>query len=169
VRPPAQRRSGGVLGVRQRTWCPADARDPGIGLGVSYVVIPPDGPLQARRVDGRAEIDEWGTPYQKTLWAAVRHDVDPYLGAVHGVTLSEELRAKVADRAGSVPQLYPSNPVASAVLTTLGHPPHRWSGTIAIVGTENEDGLTAPLTTDQLALISKAHRLACAVPRGQGG
>ncbi|ONI91421.1 hypothetical protein ALI22I_08650 [Saccharothrix sp. ALI-22-I] len=64
--------------------------------------------------------------------------------------LEEGIRAKVVDAsedtAASLPELYPPNPVAWAMLTVLGHPARRWFGTTAPVGTEDEDGITASLT-----------------------
>lgn len=81
-----------------------------------------------------------------TRTAAVHAEVDPHRGAVNGVALDAGLRAKVADAAmpdpmtPGPPEQYPPNPVASAMLTTLGHAPARWFGVIAIVGTENDDG-----------------------------
>ena len=56
--------------------------------------------------------------------------------------------------------LYPPNPLASAILTTLGHTPRVWLGVIAIVGTETDDGITTSLTGQQRTIIGKAHRLA---------
>ncbi|MFF5992171.1 hypothetical protein [Prauserella flavalba] len=122
---------------------------------VSFVVIAPDGTLKVRTVQNRVRLDEWDTPYQETLWAAVRREVDPHYDAVNGMPLQDDLRVKVADLAGQVPDLYPPNPVASAVLTTLGHQPRYWFGTIAIVGAEDADGITASLTADQLEIITK--------------
>jgi hypothetical protein len=58
------------------------------------------------------------------------------------------------------PLSFPPNPVAQAVLTTLGHPYRRWAGTIAIVGNENEHGITASLTAEQSDIVGKAHGLA---------
>lgn len=138
------------------------------GWVVSYVVLSPDGLLQVRSVGGGAVAEDRGARYQAMVRALVCRDVDPYRGTVHGVDLPAGLRATVADRAGSVPRLYPLNPVASAVLTTLGHPPRRWWGTIALVGTEGENGPTAPLTVHQFTVISKAHRLASATPGRTG-
>lgn len=127
-----------------------------------YVVITPDGALAAREAAGEAGVDEWGTPYQHALWAAVRGEVDPYRDAVNGVPLGGDMRAKVADAAEQLPEVYPPNPVASAVLTSLGCLPRAWGlgGTIAIVGGEDDSGVTASLTADQLDAIIKAHRLA---------
>ena len=48
---------------------------------VTFVVLAPDGALQVQTVDSRACLDEGNTPYQETLWAAVRHEV----GALSGV------------------------------------------------------------------------------------
>ncbi|MFD4254838.1 hypothetical protein [Amycolatopsis thermoflava] len=127
---------------------------------VSFVVIAPDGTLTVRRVENRVCLDEWDTPYQETLWAAVRREVDPHHCAVNGMPLQDDLRVKVADLAGQALDLYPSNLVASAVLTTLGHPPRYWFGTIVLVGAEDDEGITASLTTDQMEIITKAHRLA---------
>lgn len=137
-----------------------DAREP----TVTYAVITPSGTLQIRTVDNRVII-EWDTPYQVSLWAAVHQDVDPRHGEVNGVALADGMRAKVADAAGYDPLSYPPNPVAQAVLTTLGHPSRRWAGTIAIVGNENEHGITASLTAEQLDILGKAHRLALAAAR----
>ncbi|MGW5051550.1 hypothetical protein [Actinokineospora sp. NPDC004072] len=45
-------------------------------------------------------------------------------------------------------------------MTTVGHQPRYWFGTIAIVGAEDAGGFTASLTADQLDIITKAHQLA---------
>lgn len=138
---------------------------------VTYVVITPGGLLLVRTVDNRIEPDEWGTPYQESLWAAVRAEVDPHRGEVNGIGLAEGMRAKVADAAMGNPMsagfglgppaLYPPNPVASAMLTTLGHPARPWWGTIVIVGREDQDeGVTASLTAEQHAAIAHAYRSA---------
>jgi hypothetical protein len=53
-----------------------------------------------------------GTPYQ---YACGRRcgDVDPHRDAVNGVPLAGDMRAKVADAAEQLPEVYPPNPVAS--------------------------------------------------------
>jgi hypothetical protein len=127
---------------------------------VVYMVLTPDGALAVRKAPGEVGVDEWGTPYQHRLWAAVRGDVDPHRDAVNGVPLDGDLRAKVADAAKQLPEVYPPNPVASTVLTSLGCPPRARAGTIAIVGAEDDDGITASLTADQLDAVATAHRLA---------
>ncbi|MEO6082702.1 MAG: hypothetical protein ABIQ18_06310 [Umezawaea sp.] len=60
-----------------------------------------------------------------------------------------------------MPTLYPPNPAAWAMLTALGAPAHRWHGTVAITGAEDDRGLTAPLTDHHLVLIAEAHRRPC--------
>jgi hypothetical protein len=127
---------------------------------VVYMVITPDGALAVREAVGAVGVDEWGTPYQHRLWAAVRGEVDPHRDAVNGVHLDGDMRAKVADAAEQLPGVYPPNPVASTILTLLGCPPRAWAGTIAIVGDEDDDGITASLTDEQLGMVAKAHRLA---------
>lgn len=132
---------------------------------VSFAVITPDGRLVVRAVSGHASDTEWG-PYQEQLWAAVHAVVDPHGGGVNGVKLAAGMRAKVADAAvaGSAPEgRYPPNPIASLVLAYLGQPPEVWHGTIAIVGTEDEQGVTASLTAQQLEAIDHAHHLATGV------
>jgi hypothetical protein len=44
------------------------------------------------------------------------------------------------------------------VLASLGRPPVAWHGAVAIVGAEDEQGLTASLTAQQLRLIDRAYR-----------
>jgi hypothetical protein len=138
---------------------PADVAHP-----VSFVLLTHAGELLARSADGRAAPDEWGGLYQQTLWSAVAAAVDPHRGLVNGVALEHGLWARVADVspeiAATMPELYPPNPVAWAMLTALGAPAHRWHGTVAVTGTEDDDGLTAPLTGHQLDLIAHAHRRA---------
>ena len=73
------------------------------------------------------------------------------------------MRAKLADAgmARTAPARYRPNLVASVVLAILGHPPKDWyAGAVAIVGTEDEQGLTASLTGPQLELINHAYQLA---------
>ena len=62
--------------------------------------------------------------------------------------------------AGTAPARYPPNLVASVVLAILGQPPRAWYGAVAIVGTEDGQGLTASLTGPQLELINHAYQLA---------
>lgn len=57
------------------------------------------------------------------------HDVDPYRGEVNGAAVDGGMRVKVAD--------------ASAMLTMLGHSPRSWSGVIAIVAEEDDEGVIA--------------------------
>jgi hypothetical protein len=127
-------------------------------------VITPDSRLVVRVASGLASETEWG-PYQEQLWAAVHAVVDPHGGGVNGVALEGGMRAKVADAAaaGSAPERYAPNPVASVVLASLGQPPAAWHGAVAIVGAEDEQGLTASLTAQQLGLIDRAYRLATGV------
>ena len=87
-------------------------------------------------------------------------DVDPYRGEVNGVALVWVMRAKVADAAHRLPRVYLPNPVASVMLTTLGCPLRSWGGTIAIVGREDDEGITTSLTVEQLDLVTKVHRVA---------
>ncbi|HEX5116020.1 MAG TPA: hypothetical protein VFW65_12550 [Pseudonocardiaceae bacterium] len=141
----------------------AGVEDEMLEPAVTYMVISPTGTLVTRTVANRIRVDEWNTPYQATLWAAVHQDVDPGRGEVNGVALAHGMRAKVADAAEYEPRSYPPNPIARAVLTTLGQPPRRWAGTIAIVGGESEHGITASLTAEQRDVISRAHRLAWSV------
>jgi hypothetical protein len=132
---------------------------------VSFVVITPDGRLLDRTVDNTISHDgEWG-PYQDTLWTAVRGEVDPHRGQVGGVGLDGGMRAKLAEDAAKHPEHYPPNPLASAMLTSLGQPPRLWQGVIAIMGTENDEGITHSLTAQQRAIIDRAHRLATAGER----
>jgi hypothetical protein len=128
---------------------------------VCFAVLTPDGRLAIRVAAGQASNTEWG-PYQEELWAAVRAEVDPYGGAINGIPLLSGMRAKLADAAmaDTASERYPPNPVASVVLTSLSSPPRAWHGTAAIVGTENERGLTSSLTTHQLELINRAYHLA---------
>ncbi|SES00858.1 hypothetical protein SAMN05216188_11982 [Lentzea xinjiangensis] len=134
---------------------PTVSSDPG---GVLFVLVEPTGKLVRRRVSGRVVDDGWGGNFQPELWAAVAAAVDPHRGLVNGVALVEGMWAKVVDvsedAAALLSDLYPPNPVAWTMLTALGHPARRWFGTIALLGTENEDGVTASLTPDQLDLIS---------------
>lgn len=140
----------------------------GVGAGVAsgprltviYVVVTPDGLLLAREVAGDVGVDDWGSPYQHDLWAAVHRDVDPHRGEVNGLPLVQDMRAKVPDAAQRLPQLYRPNPIASAVLTTLGCPPRACGGTIAIVGREDDEGITTTLTAAQRHLVATAHRFA---------
>ncbi|MCE6995550.1 hypothetical protein LZG04_12165 [Saccharothrix sp. S26] len=131
---------------------------------VTFALITPTGGLLTRTADGRAVPDEWGIPYQETLWAAVAAAVDPHRRLVNGLALDAGMRAKIADVsdavAATMPELYPPNPPAWAMLTALGAPPGRWHGAVAITGTEDDDGITAALTEHQLALIAEAHRQA---------
>jgi hypothetical protein len=135
---------------------------------VTYVVITPAGELLTRTADGHVVVDEWDSPYQESLWSAVHFDVDPLRGEVNGVALDAGLRAKVADAAmpdpmrPGPPEQYPPNPVASAMLTALGHAPVRWFGVIALVGTEDDEGITASLTSEQLDIVARVHREATA-------
>jgi hypothetical protein len=88
--------------------------------------------------------------YQTGLWSAVTDDVDPHRCRVNGIALAGERRAKVADAADAVPEVYPDNPVATAMLFALGGPPQPRRGTIEIVAEEDpETGLTASLTVDR--------------------
>jgi len=130
------------------------------GPMVTYVVITPGGALLVREVPGDVGVDDWGAPYQHDLWAAVRGDVDPCRGEVNGVALVSDMRAKVADAAHRLPRVYRPNPVASMMLMTLGCPPRSWGGTIAIVGREEDEGITTSLTAEQLDLVAKVHRVA---------
>ncbi|ONI92638.1 hypothetical protein ALI22I_02945 [Saccharothrix sp. ALI-22-I] len=142
----------------------ADTPPPAGPGPVSFVLITPTGGLLTRGVDGHAVPDEWGALYQETLWAAVAAAVDPHRRLVNGIALEHGMRAKVADVspdvAATMPELYPPNPLAWAMLTILGAPAGRWHGTVAITGREDEDGLTAPLTDHQFGLIGHAHRQA---------
>ena len=96
----------------------------------------------------------------------MRTKVDHYGGDINGIELKNGMRAKLADAAmaGTTPGRYPPNPVASVVLASLGPPPRTWHGAVAIVGTEDEQGLTTSLTTHQLELINRAYRLATETP-----
>jgi len=133
---------------------------------VTYAVITSTGELRMHTVDNRISLDEWGTPYQNGLWAAVHDDVDPHRGEVNGVALDGDMRAKIADAAEHDPENHPPNPVASAVLIMLGHEPRHWSGTIAIVGQEEDDnGITASLTSEQRKVITEAYWSAVASQR----
>lgn len=44
---------------------------------MSFVAITPDSRLLARTVDNKIIIDEWDSPYQDSLWAAMHGEVDP--------------------------------------------------------------------------------------------
>jgi hypothetical protein len=145
-----------------------DARAPDDGMAeptATYAVITSTGELRMHTVDNRISLDEWGTPYQDDLWAAVHDDVDPHRGEVNGVALDGDMRAKIADAAEYDLENHPPNPVATAVLTTLGHEPRHWSGTIAIVGHEDDNGITASLTREQRKVITEAYWLAVAAQR----
>ena len=128
---------------------------------VRFAVLTPNGRLVIRSAPGRARDTEWGL-YQDDLWAAVRAEVNPHGGDLNGIELPGGLRAKLADAAmaGTAPARYIVNLVASVVLTSLGHPPRAWYGAVAIVGTEDEHGLTTSLTGPQLELIHHAYRVA---------
>lgn len=133
---------------------------------VRFAVLTPDGRLVIHSAPGQAHDTAWGF-YQDDLWAAVRAEVDPHGGDPHdgdlnGIELHAGMRAKLADAAmaRTAPARYPPNLVASVVLAILGHPPKAWYGTVAIVGTEDEQGLTASLTGPQLELINHAYQLA---------
>ncbi|MFD0203327.1 MULTISPECIES: hypothetical protein [Saccharothrix] len=131
---------------------------------VLFVLLTPDGELLRRTADGQAVPDEWGGPYQSGLWTAVATVVDPYRRLANGVGLDAGMRAKVVDvseaASASVVDRYPPNPTAWAVLTTLGAPAQRWCGTVAVVGTEIDHGVTLSLTADQLGMIADARRQA---------
>jgi hypothetical protein len=128
---------------------------------VRFAVLTSDGRLVIRSAPGRAYDTQWGL-YQDDLWAAVRAGVDPHGGDLNGIELHASMRAKLADAAmaGTAPARYPPNLVASVVLATLGQPPRAWYGAVAIVGTEDQQGLTTSLTGPQLELIHRAYRLA---------
>jgi len=128
---------------------------------VRFAVLTPDGRLVIRSAPGQAHDTEWG-PYQHDLWAAVRTEVNPHGGDLNGIELHRGMRAKLPDAAmaGTAPARYPPNLVASVVLAILGQPPRAWYGAVAIVGTEDEKGLTASLTGPQLKLINHAYQLA---------
>lgn len=57
-------------------------------------------------MDNQISVDEWDSPYQDSLWAAVRGEVDPHRGQIGGVGLVEGMRAKVAAK---YPDLHPMN------------------------------------------------------------
>ena len=127
-----------------------------------FAVLTPDGRLVIHSAPGQAHDTEWG-PYQDDLWTAVRAEVDPHGGDLNGIELHGGMRAKLADAAmaRTAPVRYPPNLVASVVLAILGHPPKAWyAGAVAIVGTENDQGLTTSLTAPQLELIHHAYHLA---------
>jgi hypothetical protein len=129
---------------------------------VRFAVLTPDGRLVIRSAPGHARDTEWGF-YQDDLWAAVRAEVDPHGGDLNGIELHGGMRAKLADAAmaHTAPTRYPPNQVASVVLAILGQPPKTWyAGAVAIVGTEDDQGLTASLTGPQLELINHAYHLA---------
>jgi len=128
---------------------------------VRFAVLTPDGRLVIRSSPGRVRDTEWGL-YQGGLWAAVRAEVDPHGGDLNGIELHGGMRAKLADAAlaGTAPARYRPNLVASVVLALLGQPPRAWYGAVAIVGTEDDQGLTASLTGPQLELINRAYHLA---------
>ena len=71
-------------------------------------------------------------------------------------TTNRAVRAGVTYRRGPIG----GSNFASAMLATLGCPPRAWGGTIAIVGREDDEGITPSLTAEQLDLVAKAHRLA---------
>jgi len=128
---------------------------------VRFVVLTPDGRLVICSAPGRARDTELGL-YQDDLWAAVRAEVDPHGGDLNGIELHGGMRAKLADAAmaRTAPARYRPNLVASVVLAILGHPPKARYGAVAIVGTEDDHGLTASLTGPQLELINHTYQLA---------
>jgi hypothetical protein len=139
----------------------------GLEPKVTYVVITPDGEMLVRTADNTIGPDESGTPYQETLWAQVRGEVDPHMELVNGVELTQpEMRLKVADAAMTesvalqFPRQYPPNPVASAMLSSLGETFRGWFGVVAFVGAEDEQAITASLTVEQVSVLARAHRLA---------
>jgi hypothetical protein len=129
---------------------------------VLYVLVLPDGRLVARQAAGQCGliVDEYDPPYQAVLWSAVIRDVDPGRGQVNGIALDAGVRAKVADAADAMPELYPDNPIATAMLFIMGGPAQSRRGTVAIVAEEDpETGLTASLNEAQLSAIAQAHQM----------
>lgn len=142
-----------MLGIEQNT--------------VLYVLLFPDGRLVVRQAAGGCGVivNEDDPPYQVVLWSTVIDEVDPNSGQVNGIALDGGVRAKVADAAEEMPEVYPDNPVAAAVLQSLGGPMQPRRGTVAIVAEEEpETGLTGSLSEEQLFVIAWTHRLAVGVP-----
>ncbi|MFE0023718.1 hypothetical protein [Amycolatopsis sp. NPDC059021] len=130
------------------------------GARITYAHITVDGRLLRREVEEGLEQTEWG-PFQAGLFAAVAQDVDPHHQRSNGITLPDGLWVRMADAVEFEPALYPHNPVATIVVTTLAGRSRPCFGAIVILGAEDpETGLTSSLTPGQLAAIHTAHHLA---------
>lgn len=96
----------------------------------------------------------------KTLWAAVRAEVDPTAATSTALSCTGACaRTRRRGDSDAAPTRYTPNLVGSVVLASLGRPARAWYGAVASVGTEDEQGLTTSLTTYQLELIQRAYRL----------
>ncbi|RJQ66222.1 hypothetical protein D5S17_35965 [Pseudonocardiaceae bacterium YIM PH 21723] len=124
-----------------------------------------------RLVDGPAELDtdEYGDQVQKQLRDKVNFAVDPFGKLTSDMKLKEHgmfIRSPQAARQSHDPHarpalhLYPENHAASAIIASLGGPRETWRGTIAFLGSEDDNGHFLGLDDDQIEVLRKAERLA---------